>query len=317
MLLVFTGCSQEKQEDKGQVDENQAVVDKTDTNDTETNDVEEEEIPAEEEIAGFQHSDYKYTIQLDDRLGEDVVIEEDPETHGVKTFIYYIDQTLLKEKVLIGTIESQSANSREDSINEGFFTLVNYEDEESNLEYVYSAISEDPYIHNYQLNEFGDDYLPLEEATKYFTAMELIHASLMNSNFINGSIVVNQTIPEQLDSNKEVGLQLSREYYEDIQMWYERINKAVATGSHEEFYSTRQQVATEVFEKYPELRQIPFPTYEIGSNIAKTIEALSCWSFEHYGKDKEVAFLNEINGVMGIGQSVNVIQDQLAELENL
>jgi hypothetical protein len=320
MLLVVSGCSQGKQEDKDQKNETKAAVEKTindtKTNNPETKDDEKEETSPEEDRV-FQHSDYKYTVQLDERLGEEVVFEEDPETHGVKTYIYYIDQTLLKEKVLIGTIESQSAGFREDLMNDGFFTFVNYEDEESGLEYVYTANSEDPYINQYQLNEDGDDHLPLEEATKYFRAKELIHTSLMKSNFINGSVMVNQTVPEQMDSNGGIGLELSREYYDDIKAWYERLSKAAASGSHEDLYKTREQVATEVSEKYQELRQIPFPTQEIGYNIAKTIEALSFVSFEHYGIDSEVTYLSETNGVMGIGQCVNVIDDQLAELENI
>ncbi|CAM3863038.1 hypothetical protein [Mesobacillus thioparans] len=315
MLLIISGCSQAKQQDEAQENEVKTVK-KTETNNTETNEVEKEETPAEEEKS-FQHSDYKYTVQLDDRLGEDVVFEEDPETHGVKTNIYFLDQSLLKDKVLIGTIESKSANSREGFMNEGLFTLVNYEDEENNLEYVYSANMEDPYISHYQLNEDGDAYLPLEEATKYFRAMELVHSSLMISNFLNGSIYVNQTVPAQLDSNQKVGLELSREFYDDIQAWYERLNNAVAAGSSEELYSIREQISTEVREKYPELRQIPFPTQEIGYNIPKSIEALSYLSHEQYGTDAEVKYLNEINGVMALGQCVNVIHDQLAELENL
>lgn len=316
MLLIISGCSQAKQEEKTLANEVKAV-EKTETNDTETNEVvEKEETPPKEEMT-FQHSDYKYTVQLDDRLGEDVIFEEDPETHGVKTFIYYIDQSLLNDKVLIGTIESQSANSKEGFMNEELYKLVNYEDRENNLEYVYTANMEDPYVNHYQINEDGDAYLPLGEATKYFRAMELIHASLMNSDFFNGSIYVNQTVPAELDSNQEVGLQLSRQFHDDIKAWYERLNSAVATGSREELYSTREQVATEVIEKYPELRQMPFPSQEIGNNIANTIESLSYLSHEQYGTDAEVKYLNEINGVMSIGQCVNVIHGQLAELENL
>lgn len=314
ILLIISGCSQAKEEDKAQVDE-VIAVEKTEANDIETNEVEKEKTPAEVEKT-FQHSDYKYTVQLDDRLRKDIVFEDDPETHGMKTNIYYLDQSLLKDKVLIGTIESKSANFREDT-NEGLFTLVNYEDEENNLQYVYTANIEDPYVSHYQLNEDGDAHLPLEEATEYFRAMSLIHASLMNSNFLNGSIYVNQTVPAQLDSNQKVGLQQSRDFYDNIKAWHERLNNAVAAGSHEELYTIRDQIATEVRGKYPELRQIPFPTYEIGYNIAKSIDALSYLSHEQYGTDAEVKYLNEINGVIAIGQCVNVISDQLAELETL
>ncbi|GAM16288.1 hypothetical protein [Mesobacillus selenatarsenatis] len=311
ILFVLSGCSQEK----SQVEEKEVVVEKQDSSDADPNQPENEEVSTEEEEAS-QPSDNTYSIQLDDRLEGQVVLEKDPSSDK-RAYIYYMDQTLLNDKIIIGTIDSGSSDSIKSSIDEGVLTLVNYEGGENNPKYMYTANMEDPYLEHYQINEDGDAYLPLEEAINYSRAKELVHTSLLNSNFMYGSIMVNQIVPEQIDANGEAGLQISRAYLEDIQAWYERLNSAANSGSTEEFFTARAEVGNEVIDKYPELRQIPFPTQEIGYNISTSIQALSYWSYEDYEKDAEVKYLSEVNLVKGIGQFVEVIQEQLAELENI
>lgn len=149
---------------------------------------------------------------------------------GAKTCIYYNDKSLIKDKVLIGTIEAMSLDLWSESKEMESYSIVNYDDEESNLAYVYTNAIQDPYESYYKLNENGDDYLPLDEANKYARSKALVEKSLLNSHFIAGSIERNQKIPAQLDPNQEIGIELSVGYYTDIKSWYDTLKNAVGTS---------------------------------------------------------------------------------------
>ncbi len=81
MQSIFTGREEKKAADR------EAEVKKTDSD-------QESQREKQEDRDKFQHSDYQFIINLDELLGEELLIEEDNVTKGIITLSYMEPRTL-------------------------------------------------------------------------------------------------------------------------------------------------------------------------------------------------------------------------------
>ncbi|WP_026907574.1 hypothetical protein [Paucisalibacillus globulus] len=258
----------------------------------------------------YTHPDNTFSIKLDERISDKLTIEDGDR----EVYIYYNDTTLLKEKVLIGSILAYSQEGWNKKRQENPAGLVlHYED----FVYLYEANYDYALYSNYQVADNLEDPAAItypKEQLEYEKDYQLVLHGILNSGFIIGSIELSQEIPNQLDSNQQVGIDIATDMYEDLFDWYSRLDSALELKGKEGFYEVFPDIYTERQVNYPELRQIPFPTYELSRNIVNALDMIYSLSELAY-HEEETSIIYVENIVIGLGQYVDVINNQLKELQ--
>ncbi|KAA0548392.1 hypothetical protein FZW96_07395 [Bacillus sp. BGMRC 2118] len=307
LAAMLTACSQDKVETVKEDTPKKEVIE-TEKNEDSKETEEAPSVPTDT----FEHTEYHYRITLDQRLLDDkhFSIEEE----GLKTMIYYDDQTLLKKKALIGSIESVTMDEWNDMKDETQNVSYVLYDEKNGRAHLYISNPVDPYESYYEMDQDGFPF-PLDEATAIQKAGALFSISLSQSNFMYSSVKVPQEIPGELDSNQVVGIDVSEGFYQDFKQWHETLANSIETGSEDDVRQTIGNLSETAYTKYPEFRQIPFPTEELAHNIVEGINTFH-WFHEHYGVPEEVVNLQIEELVYIQKQYLEAIEAQIQELRN-
>lgn len=318
VILFASACSENgsANTESTQAGENKEVAEpKTNSDDLTTADTtavkEESNAEQEEKRKTFKHAEQNYSIDLDENIGDELIIEE-----GETTTIYYQDQALLKENVLIGTIYRISPDEWNNLVfEEKVNSYVTY-DEDADMINMYVQEITNPYSE--YVNELlsPSDEIP-EDYINYNVTKELFLASILDSDFTYGLISTEQSMPKAFNQNQIAGIDISERMYQDIAGWYDALENNISNEmTLDEKGDEIFRILTEVQETYPELRQIPFPTFEIGANITHTLDLLRGWYEYPYFADEPNHLLIE-NQISVIGQFAEVIESQLEEIRNV
>lgn len=300
ILLLLNGCNQQ-----GHTDGKELVTDTTKM--TETSDTEKESV--EEEIAVDSEEDDTITIFdlnliVTSQLKEKLRLEENSET---SICLSIEDTTVLNRNVVLGCIDKISPDMVDPFEGSGMHNLVYY-DANHGSALGFMQAGENPYVGHKEENEV------LPEEHDYKVTYYELERSLLNYGFHNWSIQPEQTLPEILDSNQEVGIEIAENMLNDILNWYEPLKEAIEQErKSDEWFQLLDNVAEESYLKYPEIRQIPFPTTEIGGNISRTIFEFQ--SLNAGLEEKSFEKLRTENLILNIGNAIDIIQKQLEEIK--
>ncbi|MEK6455811.1 hypothetical protein [Caldifermentibacillus hisashii] len=306
-VLLLSACSSASVEESGGEETKEKITQDVQPTDQSKKESTEQENDEEENkfIFRYNSNNSSLEIELDKRLKDSLVI-------NVADF-YYRDKTLLRQDIFLGTITSMPLVEWE---NQNYwdrdYSFVYY-DHNNQIIYLFKPDYGEPYTD--YVNELNtNDNVPAEYENYVYTYESLIN-SLLNYGFVSSDLIMKQSIPKQLDSNQEIGIDISRSMYQDLQNWYSTLNSSIKNEmSIEEKYKVISNTQLEVEQKYPELRQIPFPTLELSVNIVNCIDLLKGWTEIPYRAD-EANHLYIDNRIKMLRQNLEVVDKQLKEFE--
>ncbi|MDQ0157683.1 hypothetical protein [Robertmurraya andreesenii] len=221
------------------------------------------------------------------------------------------DNTLLMQSLEIGCVDylAQPVEEFREEALGGMHMLVKADSTGENT-LAFRGLGENPYV-TYKENE---ELLPEEELL--IKSYHLLERSVIQTGFFNLNLYSNQELPKNLDSNEMVGIEISENMLKDLTSWYSSLKTAMDDGvDNNEWRRLIEKTSKQSNVEYPEIHQIPFPTVEIGANIANLIfEFQSLMMPEHYGD--EYARIASENMILEIGNGLKVIEKQLDEIKN-
>ena len=279
------------------------------TNETESTEGDSDNQDTEMEVPKtFSHSEYDYSIQLHDDFREKLVIDI-----GEITDIYYKDESLIKDNVLLGSIYPITVDDWESRDSFEVYGTYAYYSELDSRYYVYMPNIDSPY------SELVDEYseeIP-EEYLDYLSTAGTLRNSLLKSNFAFGPMLDKQNIPIELNQNQIAGINISEQMYNDLTEWYTYLETNINDSmTLQEKGSIMYDLNSRVHETYPELRQIPFPTVEIGMNISMAMDLLRNWNEFPYPGEKANSIMID-NTIIIFEQFLVTISQQLDEIKNI
>lgn len=269
---------------------------------------ESEDAPLNQSTSHYKSTNFDLELIIDPRLQDDLIVEED-----VDSIQFMIeDDTVLQDVVPIGSIEMYPTGTFDEYENRPEMHTLFTSDSDDAIEYAYSPITESPYV----TYRNGEEILPEEE--RFAAAVYLLERSLIRSGFLDFSIYANkdQELPPSLDQNKMAGITIAEDMLGDIKAWHSELKKGMAMQlSDDEWFDYVAAVGSESTERYPEIRQVPFPTFEIGRNISETIFSLQEIEFYPHIYGKKVTRMETENIVWRLENNIKIIEQQLGEIK--
>lgn len=264
--------------------------------------IEIEEENQEDKDVLYKSKNFDLEIQIDSAIIDNLIIEENPDE------IQFLmeDKTLIKDNILLGMI---NIFPRDMSESLDMHNLLKVDSTGENV-FAYFPVPENPYVPY----KNGEELL-LEEKT-YAKAYYLLQRSLIHTGFLDAGVFSDQELPASLDQNQEIGIEISEGMLQDIKGWYQILKDAMDSRiPNDEWIRLLTTLSDESYNSYPEIRQIPFPTFEIGQNISSSIFTFhEMDDYSIYGE--EVARIETENTILSIGNNIELIETQIEEIIN-